>query len=105
MITRVVAFALRQPLFVMLLVAIFIGAGVYAFETLPIEAFPDVSDTQVQVITLFPGRAPARAGAVGSGRPAAPDRAGARAARDADRRALPLSPERGRRKHARPAHA
>src|SRR3989442_4247352 len=58
MITRVVAFALRQPLFVMLLVALFVGAGVAAFEALPIEAFPDVSDTQVQVITLFPGRAP-----------------------------------------------
>src|SRR3989442_6582725 len=58
MITRVVAFALRQPLFVMLLVALFVGAGVAAFEALPIEAFPDVSDTQVQVITLVPGRAP-----------------------------------------------
>src|SRR5215831_5415030 len=58
MITRVVAFALRQPLFVMMLVALFVGAGIVAFEALPIEAFPDVSDTQVQVITLFPGRAP-----------------------------------------------
>src|SRR5215510_4634623 len=58
MITRVVAFALRQPLFVMMLVALFVGAGVVAFQALPIEAFPDVSDTQVQVITLYPGRAP-----------------------------------------------
>src|SRR5262249_53203646 len=30
----------------------------WAFKTLPIEAFPDVSDIQVQVITLYPGRAP-----------------------------------------------
>src|SRR5215468_8631334 len=58
MITRVVAFALRQPLFVTMLVVLFVGAGIAAFEALPIEAFPDVSDTQVQVITLFPGRAP-----------------------------------------------
>jgi cobalt-zinc-cadmium resistance protein CzcA len=58
MITRVVHFALRQPLFLMLMVVLFVGAGIMAFQSLPIEAFPDVSDTQVQVITLFPGRAP-----------------------------------------------
>src|SRR5215475_11439206 len=58
MIARVVQFALRQPLFLMLMVALFVAAGVFAFVQLPIEAFPDVSDTQVQVITLFPGRAP-----------------------------------------------
>src|SRR5215831_644543 len=58
MIARLVQFALRQPLFVLLLTALFVGAGVTAFVSLPIEAFPDVGDTQVQVITLFPGRAP-----------------------------------------------
>jgi cobalt-zinc-cadmium resistance protein CzcA len=57
MIRRVVAFALNQPFFLFLLVALFIAAGVAAFSSLPIEAFPDVTDTQVQVITLFPGRA------------------------------------------------
>jgi cobalt-zinc-cadmium resistance protein CzcA len=36
---------------------LFIAAGVAAFRSLPVEAFPDVTDTQVQVITLFPGRA------------------------------------------------
>jgi cobalt-zinc-cadmium resistance protein CzcA len=58
MITRVVAFALRQPLFVGLLLVLVVGGGLFAFKTLPIEAFPDVSDIQVNVITLFPGRAP-----------------------------------------------
>src|SRR5215831_4663726 len=58
MIARLVQFALRQPLFTVVLVLLFIGAGVFAFVQLPIEAFPDVSDTQVQVITLYPGRAP-----------------------------------------------
>ena len=32
--------------------------GFLSFRSLPIEAFPDVTDTQVQVITLFPGHAP-----------------------------------------------
>src|SRR5712691_4170394 len=58
MVTRIVAFALHQPLFLLLLVALFIASGVVAFNTLPIEAFPDVTDVQVSVITLFPGHAP-----------------------------------------------
>src|SRR5215813_5129152 len=57
MIKRVVSFALHQPLFTLLLAMLFIGGGVVAFNQLPIEAFPDVSDVQVTVITLFPGRA------------------------------------------------
>ena len=37
---------------------LFVGGGVVAFQSLPIEAFPDVTDIQVTVITLFPGHAP-----------------------------------------------
>ena len=57
MIKRIVEFALYQPLFVFLGAVLFIGGGIVAFQALPIEAFPDVSDTQVTVITLFPGHA------------------------------------------------
>ena len=57
MVKRIVAFSLDQPLFVALLTALFIFAGVAAFRSLPIEAFPDVTDVQVTVITLFPGHA------------------------------------------------
>jgi cobalt-zinc-cadmium resistance protein CzcA len=57
MIQKVVAFALDQPLFLVLMTVLFIGAGVLAFRSLPIEAFPDVADIQVNVITLYPGRA------------------------------------------------
>ena len=58
MIRRLTSFALHQPLFTLLLAVFFIAGGLWAFKTLPIEAFPDVSDIQVQVITLYPGRAP-----------------------------------------------
>jgi len=58
MIRRLTSFALHQPLFTLLLAVFFIAGGIWAFKTLPIEAFPDVSDIQVQVITLYPGRAP-----------------------------------------------
>src|ERR1051325_11219983 len=57
MIKRIVFFALDQPFFLILLACLFIAAGIAAFRALPVEAFPDVTDTQVQVITLFPGRA------------------------------------------------
>ena len=57
MIKRIIAFALYQPLFVVLGVALFIGGGIWAFANLPVEAFPDVTDTQVTVISLYPGRA------------------------------------------------
>jgi len=56
-IKRIVSFALHQPLFVLFALIVFIGAGGYAFINLPVEAFPDVTDTQVTVIALHPGRA------------------------------------------------
>src|SRR5712664_4829602 len=57
MIKRVVSFALHQPLFVFFALLLFIGAGLFAFKNLPVEAFPDVTDTQVTVIALHPGQA------------------------------------------------
>src|SRR6266487_2086897 len=58
MIRHLVHFALHQPLFAGMLAVLFVAGGGVAFLNLPIEAFPDVSDTQVNVIALFPGRAP-----------------------------------------------
>src|SRR5262252_11115026 len=39
-----------------LLAAVLAGGGWYAFRNLTVEAFPDPTDTQVQVLTLFPGQ-------------------------------------------------
>ncbi|HEY7171938.1 MAG TPA: CusA/CzcA family heavy metal efflux RND transporter [Vicinamibacterales bacterium] len=58
MVRRLVSFALDQPLFLVLLVGLFVAAGVAAFESLPVEAFPDVTDVQTTLVTLFPGHAP-----------------------------------------------
>jgi len=58
MIKRLIHFTLHQPMFIALMTALFIGGGIIAFKRLPIEAFPDVSDVQATVITLYPGRAP-----------------------------------------------
>src|SRR5262245_28152671 len=57
MVRKLVAFALYQPLFLVLVTLLFIGAGIVAFQSLPVEAFPDVTDVQATVITLVPGHA------------------------------------------------
>src|SRR5918911_1245943 len=57
MIRRLVSVALHQPLYIVLLLTLFVAAGIAAFRSLPVEAFPDITDVQVTVITLFPGHA------------------------------------------------
>lgn len=54
---RLIKYALTQPLFIILGTLLFVMAGVIAFKNLSVEAFPDVTDTQVTVIALYPGRA------------------------------------------------
>ena len=49
--------AIRQRFLTILAGILLIGAGLWAFNQLKIEAYPDISDTQVVVITTFPGRA------------------------------------------------
>ena len=58
MIDRLIVFALTQRVFVLVLVAALIGFGGYALTNLPIEAFPDVQDVQVRVISQLSGQAP-----------------------------------------------
>lgn len=50
-------FALEQRLLTLLLGVVLVGAGVFTFTQLRVEAYPDISDTQVVVITQLPGRA------------------------------------------------
>jgi cobalt-zinc-cadmium resistance protein CzcA len=55
---KLIELALTQRLLVLVGVALLIGAGVYAFRELPIDAFPDVSSTQVKIIVKAPGMTP-----------------------------------------------
>lgn len=59
MIERLIRGALEQRLIVLLAVVVLIVSGVAAFRHLPIDAFPDVTPVQVQVITRAPSLAPA----------------------------------------------
>jgi cobalt-zinc-cadmium resistance protein CzcA len=58
MFSRLVQFALTQRLLIAVLTLLLTGAGIYAFRELPIDAFPDVSTTQVKVIFKAPGMTP-----------------------------------------------
>ena len=58
MLKAIVDFALKQRVFVVAVTLMVAIAGIYAFTELPVQAFPDVQDVQVQIITLVPGQAP-----------------------------------------------
>lgn len=57
MIAQLLRSALRQRFITMLIGITLIAAGVWAFLQLKVEAYPDISDTQVVVIAQYPGRA------------------------------------------------
>ncbi len=58
MIDALIRFSVRQRLLVLLMVLIMAAGGIYSFERLPIDAVPDVTNTQVQVLTGAPSLAP-----------------------------------------------
>ena len=58
MLARLIKFSLSQRLFVLLATLMVAGAGWFAYRGLPIDAFPDVSSTQVKIIMKAPGMTP-----------------------------------------------
>ena len=55
MIRRVVDFALSNRLLVVGLALLLFAGGIVSFKRLPIEAYPDVADNYVEIITQWPG--------------------------------------------------
>ena len=58
MLARMIQFSLTQRLMMLLVIALLAGGGWYAFQKTPIDAFPDVSTTQVKIIIKAPGMTP-----------------------------------------------
>ncbi len=58
MLDRVNRFVLDHRLIVIIGTVVLMGAGAYAWKTLPIDAFPDVTNVQVMILTEAPGLAP-----------------------------------------------
>jgi cobalt-zinc-cadmium resistance protein CzcA len=57
-LTRLVGFSLQQRLLVLAATLLLVLFGLQALTTLPIDAFPDVSTTQVEIIVKAPGMTP-----------------------------------------------
>ncbi|QLH70526.1 efflux RND transporter permease subunit [Rhodopseudomonas palustris] len=58
MIARIIAWSARNLLLVLFGTGFAVAAGLYALLHLPLDAIPDLSDTQVVVYTEYPGQAP-----------------------------------------------
>ena len=58
MLARLIEFSLKQRLLVLVATLLLVAAGAYAYRGLPIDAFPDVSTTQVKLILKAPGMTP-----------------------------------------------
>ena len=58
MLDKLITFTLHQRVFVLAGVLVLLIFGVRALQDLPIEAFPDVQDVQVEIVSQMPGQAP-----------------------------------------------
>ena len=57
-IDNIVAFSLKNKFFIFFCTAIAVIAGAVSFKHTPIDAFPDVTNTKVTIITQWPGPPP-----------------------------------------------
>jgi len=58
MIATLLEFSLRQRILVLGLACLLSAAGLWSFQSIPIDAYPDVTNIQVQVLTEAPGLSP-----------------------------------------------
>lgn len=58
MFAKIVHFSIRKKLFVILTTLMLLAGGIYAMLTLPIDAVPDITNNQVQIVTVSPTLAP-----------------------------------------------
>ncbi len=58
MLRRIIEISLSQRMLMLVLAGLLLAAGGYAFSRLPIDAYPDISTTQVKIILKAPGMTP-----------------------------------------------
>src|SRR5574344_2515208 len=58
MFKAIVKFSVQKKLFVALMTLMLLAGGIYAMLTLPIDAVPDITNNQVQIVTVSPTLAP-----------------------------------------------
>ena len=55
-IGKIIAFSLKNRHFILFCTFLLLIAGIITFRNMPIEAFPDVTNTEIDIITQWPGR-------------------------------------------------
>ena len=58
MLEKIVHFCLKQRAFILFLVILAVGWGVYSFVTIPVDAFPDVTNVQVEIVSTASALSP-----------------------------------------------
>lgn len=53
---RIIGFSLKNKYFILFAASLLIVSGIIIFMDMPIEAFPDVTNTEIDIITQWPGR-------------------------------------------------
>ena len=61
MIDSIVRLSIERRFFVLSLIAVLIGMGIWSYQRLPIDAVPDITNVQVQINTHAPGYSPLEA--------------------------------------------
>jgi cobalt-zinc-cadmium resistance protein CzcA len=58
MFSSIIRFSIRNKLFVGITIAFLLIAGIYSMLKLPVDAVPDITNNQVQIVTVAPSLAP-----------------------------------------------
>jgi cobalt-zinc-cadmium resistance protein CzcA len=56
LLRAIIAFSLKNRYFVLFCAVLLLVSGILTFRSMPIEAFPDVTNTEISIITQWPGR-------------------------------------------------
>ena len=56
LIENIIAFSLRNKFFIFFFTIVVIVTGIISFKNTPVDAFPDVTNTNIIIITQWPGR-------------------------------------------------
>lgn len=56
LLDSIISFSLRHKFFTLIATLFLVGLGIYSYLNTPIEAFPDVTSTRIQIIIQWPGR-------------------------------------------------
>ena len=58
MLRSIIAFCVREPLIMAVIIVVVVAFGIYSTQQVPIDAIPNIGENQVIIFTAWPGRSP-----------------------------------------------